>query len=640
MNITLISFAILFAAQVCFSAEWGWAGLALVVAGWAALWRAPARAAETGRMEFRWKIVVGVVLFGVALAFRLWRLGEHPPVWWDEGVEAYDVRCLLAGRPLEPLSGISYHRAPLWLAILMATAKVAGTSFAALKSVSVLTGSLTVVLVFVLGARMFGPVAGILAGAFLCFHPWQLHQSRMLHGSILVPAMGALVVLLCRSPRFPLMRRSVLAGLVGGVNVYGYAASFHLPLLAGLALALPSGDGESSRRRWKAAALALAIPALCALPATGLMPDYWDKTTSVSALSAPRTLAGNLAASLGMFNYRGDPDMRHQYPAGAPALGPLIGPVFLLGAGILLRSPRSATSILLLGWMLLAMLPGVATEGGEANLFRMVGVPPALALVTASGGVALFHALGSRVGMALLAALWGVTAAMDARTYFREYPADRATSVWFRTWAREAGEELRTRASHAPFTLSPVPGLVEHPMEKWFLFDAVADGRVRFAPGNGTGVKTLRVFRDGFGNPQAVLRRGRAGRMVYRTVMDICGEGDALLGAGNWRQALSLFRGWDAVMRGSMVLRERAAFALLKGGRNREAVEAFWRAIGPGPGLPSSWDGMASAFYRMGEYDKAERALRRALELEPGSREFADDLARVQRARSSGKKGG
>jgi len=59
------------------------------------------------------RIVIGaIVSFVLGAGIRLWQLDKFPPFFFDEAVLAYDARCVLGGRPLEPMDVSYFYRSP------------------------------------------------------------------------------------------------------------------------------------------------------------------------------------------------------------------------------------------------------------------------------------------------------------------------------------------------------------------------------------------------------------------------------------------------------------------------------------------------------------------------------------------------
>ena len=635
----LVSFALLWAAQACFMPGWGWAGFILTLAGWAVLWRGGKEEVAGPEGTQGKNTMVALALFALALALRLYRLDSHPPFWWDEGVQAFDVRSVLAGRALEPLGEIRYHRSPLWTGILSSFVFLFGHSITALRLASVLAGSLVPVLAFFLVNRMLGLPSGILAGLFLAWHPWLLHQSRNMQGNILTPAMALVILLVAANRRISLGWRGVAVGLVAGVNMYGYAASYHLPLLGALALLLVPVSGGGWKPRLASAATALGISIAFALPSAIFLNDYWVKTIDVSAGGKPAIIWQNMLGTARMFHMEGDPDMRHWYPAGSPVLGPLLGPLFSLGLGLALAGRLGWAGGLALGWLVLGLVPGLVTSGGDRNIFRMIGAAPAVALLCSAGGAGVLRYLGVRLGLAAVMVVWLATGWADIRTYFSGYANDPATSSVFRVYAGEAGKELAGAASAGKLVICPVLTVARHPIEKLSLWEAIADGRVTFIEGPGRMAGEKKVFRDGFGQPQAVMFRN-GNRIDYHAMMDILMEGDRLQALDRAGDSGAYYRSWQAIFPDSYLLMERVGFADLKAGKSGQAVREFREAVRRGSKLASTWDGLASALFRTGKYEEAIQAMEMAVQLEPGNRGFREDLETVKRAAGKQKQGG
>ncbi len=635
-----LSFAFAWGAQAAFLAGRPAAGVTVLLCGWLPLLlRAGDGEVRLPGPPWLWLAAVGLA----ALAARVYRLDYVPPVWWDEAVETYDARCLAAGIPLEDLPGIHYHRGPLWTRIVEAWGTAFGFDIPRLRLASALTGTAFVLLASAAGARLGGGAAGVLAGFAAALHPWGLHLSRFVMGNMLVPLLGTLAVLAAGARLLPPFRRAAAAGAVAGLSMYGYAAAAHVPPLAAVAVLLLAPPGTALRRKLAAALLCLGVAAVAAFPLLLRGPGGLDKVRDVSVVHRPAAMLGNALASASLFHWRGDPDLRHQYPAESPALGAFLAPFFSLGLGLALAGAREPRNLLVLAWLALGLAPGIASSGGERNLFRMVGALPPAMILAGRGAAAVARAFGPRLGPALALLLIAAGAAGDLGTYFAGMSADRATAVWYRTFSAEAARDLRGLAGGKVLSFRSRFTLAHHPVERNTLFAEIREGRVVAAEQAGTGgLPLVKTYFDPYGQPQAALLAGPAGKgrlaVCYRTVLDIGVEGDGLMVSGRARESVALFRTWTGIMPGSIVLRERLGFAYLKAGRPGDALAAFREVAARGTVAPSTLNGMASALYRLGRYAEAERALERALALDPGNAGFMADLETVRRA-AAAKKG-
>ncbi len=616
-----------FAAQPLLAGGYEIAGLSLAVACAWAVRRAglgwPAAGSPGGGLPPA--LVAGIFL--VALAARTWNAASVPPVWWDEGVETYDARCIAAGLPLEPLTGIHYHRSPLWSRVISVAGRIGDFSFAALRVPSAVAGAAAVAVTTVVARRLLGPGPALVATGWLVLHPWELHLSRIMMGNVSVPLAGAAIVFVAGVARWSPVVRGALSGSLAGVAVWGYAAALALPGLAAAAVWLLSPH----RQRARCLAACVAASVVIAAPTLVLAPGMWEKTRQVSAAGSPGVLGGNLARSVRMFHMEGDTDLRHNYPAGAPVFRSWLAPVFTLGLAVAaagLRSPGAAVTLI---WLALGLLPGLASAGGAANQFRMAGVPPAAGLVLAAGAACLPAALGSRLGWGLAAALVVAGAGRDARAYFHEMPRDPATVTWYRTWARDAGEALVRLAAVRPMTVMPPLDLVRHPLEKALLFDAIRSGRIRFASAAEPGAGTRTVYTDPWGEPQSAIVVG-GGRVRYLTVADAAEAADVLVKTGRPDEAEHGIRAALAVLPESVLLRERLGFALLARGRLPAAEAEFRRVVVRRPAQGAAWDGLGAALFRQGRLREALGAVEEAVRVAPDEPEYRRDRDRIRAA--------
>ena len=628
-----------FAAQAAFARGAGWLGTTALAGCALALHGIRGGRGPTlpSRVPGARVLPAAVALLAASLAVRMVRLDAVPPVLWDEAVQAYDARCVDAGLPLAPLPGIHYHRGPGWTRMLALAGRATGFAIPGLRRVSALSGAATVVLTFLAAVRWLGWAPALFGGAVLAALPWHAHLSRLALGNGTVPLAAAAIALVATAGRMRPAVRGAVAGGIAGLAIYGYAGALGLPPFAMLAVALPGPAGGTGKERRRAVLAAAAVSLALVAPAARLVPGLWDKARAVSAVSRPALLARNLHEAATLFHMEGDPDLRHAYPAGAPAAGTWLAPCLSLGLAALVAGGLPAgPAVLLVGWMVLGMAPGLASEGGARNLFRMAGAAPALALLAGVGAGVLARALGTRTGWAVAAGLLLGQAAHDRRAWFDLLPADPAVAVWYRGWTAAAGRDLAALASRPGGMILARPlSLAAHPVELLAIFP------VRPVSGAGTGgLRLVATYPDPWGQPQAALLTGpdrshtTALRVEYRTLLDLGEACDTLIHAGRGREAAALMRRWTALLPRSAALQERLGFAELKSGGSARAVRAFREALRLGSRLPATYDGLAGALLRQGRFAEAEEAAATAVDLSAGDPAFMADLEAVRRMAS------
>ncbi|HID86513.1 MAG TPA: hypothetical protein EYP55_03935, partial [Anaerolineae bacterium] len=137
----------------------------------------------------RWIVLALLIL---ALALRFYRL-DAQSLWYDEGTSV-----ALAGRSL---ATITRHAAadihpPFYYYLLHLWVIPFGTSEAAVRALSALAGTALVALTFLLGRRLFGTTAGLVAALLSALSPFQVYYSQETRMYILVALLGALSVYL------------------------------------------------------------------------------------------------------------------------------------------------------------------------------------------------------------------------------------------------------------------------------------------------------------------------------------------------------------------------------------------------------------------------------------------------------------
>lgn len=136
-------------------------------------------------MRRREKILLFLIILG-AFLIRIWQVGQIPTFISDEASIGYNGYSLLKtgkdewGSPL-PLSFKSFgeYKLPIYIYTTAPFLAVFGLSEQATRLPSVLAGTLSVFLVFLLASRLFSKKVGFWAALFLAINPWHFEVSRM-----------------------------------------------------------------------------------------------------------------------------------------------------------------------------------------------------------------------------------------------------------------------------------------------------------------------------------------------------------------------------------------------------------------------------------------------------------------------------
>jgi 4-amino-4-deoxy-L-arabinose transferase-like glycosyltransferase len=278
-----------------------------------------------------------------------------------------------------------------------------------------ITGILTVIGMYFLGAELFGDEVGLLAAFLLATCFWHITFSRIGFRAIMAPlALVWTLYFLLKAFRTPTAWRAwvfaIIGGVIYGAGFYTYIAYRVTPLL--FLLFIPFFRKYPGF--WKRTALFLLVTILVALP-LGLYflhnsGTFFGRTAEISVTGAKNPLgefALNFGKELLMFNFKGDGNWR-QNIAGAPELFLPVGILFLLGiilsAGFLFwrkTNPSAANAPpheqqrnarygfglwLMFAWFILAILPAAASDEGIPHALRSIlALPPTIFFAALAG---------------------------------------------------------------------------------------------------------------------------------------------------------------------------------------------------------------------------------------------------------------
>ena len=372
-------------------------------------------AATTGKML--------IAIFVVAGAMRLAALGQIPAgINVDEAANAWNAYTLLkTGKdqhgvswPIFYTRAFGENRSASYIYALIPFQALGGMSVQTTRLPAALGGSLSVLLMYFVGARLFGAVTGLVAAAMLALNPWHVQISRLGVEASLTPLLilASLAALLwARLPLFndgdrparPLV--AFFAGLVFGLSFYGYwAVRMFLPLflIAAVGLTWNSWWRQIKNRRG-----ALAVGAfVLALAVTG-GPLLW-RHLSDPAIAKRAEIQGwiwnesdglieKIAKAAARYPGHFGPDFLFINGDNDPAYSPLTDtalfhwydlPFLLLGLIVCVRQARSsAAARLLLLWIILYPVADLLARHSSLHALRSLPGLPALILLAALGAV-------------------------------------------------------------------------------------------------------------------------------------------------------------------------------------------------------------------------------------------------------------
>jgi tetratricopeptide (TPR) repeat protein len=246
-------------------------------------------------------LVWGLAIFFIALALRFLfqlEIKDHPlsrqlfldPAFYDDWAQA------IAGG--DWLGQGVFYANPLYAYFLALIYGVMGHSIFGTKLVQSVLGALACLMVYLIGRRVFGRRAGILAGLMAgLYAPFIFYE-----GTITISTLGVflslLMVLILLTGERPSPGRSFWAGVIWGLRAL---ARFDLTFLAALIWFLAGGDGGVLRRRFLMVLFFCLGSAAIILPVTARNLLVGGKPVIITAHGGETFYGGNNPRATGTY---------------------------------------------------------------------------------------------------------------------------------------------------------------------------------------------------------------------------------------------------------------------------------------------------------------------------------------------------
>jgi 4-amino-4-deoxy-L-arabinose transferase-like glycosyltransferase len=364
-----------------------------------------------------------LILF-LAGFFRFWKLNEIPPgLYPDVAINGNEAFFSLKNKDFKVFYPENYGREGLMIWLIALSFKIFGVSVLSIRVVSATIGALTVLGLYLLAKELFyydrelSDKISLLSSFFLAVSFWHTNFSRIGFRAILLPFVLVFsFYFLLKSYRKKTIFNSILAGIFFGLGFYTYT-SFRMAVLI-LPFIFVSFWFLYKRERFQQKFLILTSFFLLstffvALP-IGIYflknpQDFISRAAPVSVFKAEnptKEFLKSLILHLGMFNFYGDPNWRHNFSE-KPMLFWPVGILFLIGIIVsineLIKFRKNKNLSLVIGywllviWFLIMLLPGILTREGLPHSLRVIGVIPPVFIFSGLGAFWVYQILEKRI---------------------------------------------------------------------------------------------------------------------------------------------------------------------------------------------------------------------------------------------------
>jgi len=278
-----------------------------------------------------------IFILAIATFFRLWKLTLIPPgLYPDVAINGNDALETLRTGNFKVFYPENNGREGLMMWLIALSFSVFGVNIWSIKIVAAIIGILTVLGLYFLTKELFqignwkNEVIALLASFFLATSFWHVNFSRIGFRAILLPFILVFgFYFLLKGFRTQRFLNFIVSGILFGFGFYTYISYRFIVLLLPLVLLCWWSIYQKEKLQKKYLSLVicyLSLVILIALP-LGIYflqhpQNFISRASQTSVFSTEnplKELTKSFIFHLGMFNFYGDPNWRHNF-AGAPML--------------------------------------------------------------------------------------------------------------------------------------------------------------------------------------------------------------------------------------------------------------------------------------------------------------------------------
>ncbi|MBC8263909.1 MAG: glycosyltransferase family 39 protein [Anaerolineales bacterium] len=335
--------------------------------------------------------VVLIAILIVAAVVRLYNLDSLPfGVWYDEAVNGLEAQRILDDPLYRPIYMRPTNSPSHFMFLISFLFKLFGAGIVPVRVVSAIFGVAVVIAAYLFGREFFHDRRLALVLAFLmAISRWGVNFSRIGMYGITAPFFEFLTLyFLMKGLRSGRSLDFAIGGVAMGLGACFYSAFYLFAPVVGLFLIHKAIVERGFVRRHHLGILIFILAALLVFAPVGQFawrnPQAFSDRTRVTSIFKDRTRAEAIEVvrqsakqHLLMFNYRGDPNGRHNLP-GQPMLDFVTSALLVLGLGYSLYRGLQPKYLLLVAWLLVMLCGGILSLEFEApQSLRAIGSLPA-----------------------------------------------------------------------------------------------------------------------------------------------------------------------------------------------------------------------------------------------------------------------
>ena len=377
-------------------------------------------------MALKNKQYILLLIIALAIFFRFFQLDSIPKgLYPDEAINGNDAFFSLENGSYRIFYPENNGREGLFIWLISLSFSIFGVSIWALKFIPAIIGVITVLGLYLLTKELFSLSANhkpqatsiaLLSSFFLAISFWHINFSRIGFRAIMVPFLLVFsFYFLIKAFQNQEKLYTGIAGLFFGLGFYTYSV-FRLAVLL-LGVFLLAFWIFYKKRGLEKKFLKLTINLFLFITVISLPlgiyylknpQDLLGRTSQISVFSQPNPLKSfgqSLLIHLGMFNFYGDANWRHNLSTSPQLLIP-IGILFLIGVLVSIKLLKdsfkqnySSTIIhcFLFAWLLIMVLPGALTYEGIPHALRVIGTIPVIYIFAALGAYQTYNWLKNKM---------------------------------------------------------------------------------------------------------------------------------------------------------------------------------------------------------------------------------------------------